>query len=129
MQYVALILPLWLTLFCPTALSNPLTEKLEMAKKKADGLKSDYLPLLQSLKFKVVDGENGKKGVEINGIPPRSAFDATGLQNGDVLMAINGQDSSTQAHGLLLLEQLRTAKNFNVKVLRQGQVKNLEIKP
>jgi general secretion pathway protein C len=60
-------------------------------------------------------------GVKLYGIGRGSLLHTLGLQNGDVLLAINGLDVATTDAALDAYAQLRSASNLSVSLERRGQ--------
>lgn len=58
---------------------------------------------------------------------PHPAIDQIGLQNGDVVTAVNGILLNTQANGLKAFQAVRSAKQVTVDVIRNGQPTTLNV--
>jgi type II secretion system protein C len=59
-------------------------------------------------------------GYRLSDIQPGSLFEQIGLQDGDVLTAVSGQQLSDPAHALRLLGSLQNQANITLNVLRNG---------
>jgi len=66
--------------------------------------------------------ENGQSvGLEIRGIRPNTLLTKLGIQNGDILEAVNGQPLGSPDAALGAYTTLRTADKFNLAIRRDGQ--------
>jgi general secretion pathway protein C len=65
-------------------------------------------------------------GFKVYAIRPNSLFARLGLQNGDTVQAINGNDMSTPDQALALYSKLRSASHLSVRVERRGSVNTLD---
>ncbi|HSN81688.1 MAG TPA: type II secretion system protein GspC [Polyangiales bacterium] len=66
--------------------------------------------------------ENGQSvGLEIRGIRPDTLLTKLGLENGDILEAVNGQPLGSPDAALGAYTTLRTADKFNLSIRRNGQ--------
>ena len=65
--------------------------------------------------------QNGKtNGFALSEIEPGSDFDEMGLEEGDVLRAVNGQPMTDPAVAMQMMSSLRNANQISVQVLRDG---------
>jgi general secretion pathway protein C len=65
--------------------------------------------------------ENGRlRGYKLQPQGDRALFDQVGLQPDDVIIAINGLELNDPAQGLKALRKLQSAKQIDLKVLRNG---------
>ncbi len=65
--------------------------------------------------------ENGKfAGFMITNIVPGSVYEKIGLQNGDVIQAVNGVVVKTPQEAMQLYEKLKDASHIAVKIKRRG---------
>lgn len=66
--------------------------------------------------------ESGKyAGFRLVGIRPNSLYKAIGLQSGDLLRRINGEEIDTPNKAIQLFEQLRNANQIAIDVVRRGK--------
>jgi general secretion pathway protein C len=66
--------------------------------------------------------QNGKtNGFALSEIEPGSVFDEMGLQEGDVLRTVNGQQISDPTQAMQMMTALRSASQISIQVLRDGQ--------
>jgi len=66
--------------------------------------------------------QNGKtNGFALSEIEPGSVFDEMGLQEGDVLRSVNGQQMSDPGQAMQMMSALRNASQISIQVLRDGQ--------
>ena len=66
--------------------------------------------------------EAGKyAGFRLVGVRPSSLYKAIGLQSGDLLRRINGEDIDTPNKAIQLFEQLRNANQIAIDVVRRGK--------
>jgi general secretion pathway protein C len=71
--------------------------------------------------------ENGKSiGFKMFAIRQGSVFSKLGLKDGDVIRRINGYDMNSPEQALTLYARLKTARQFNIDIQRDGQNKTLD---
>ena len=71
--------------------------------------------------------KDGKpNGFKLYAIRPNSIFGKIGLQNGDTVKAINGNDMTTPDAALALYSKLRAASHLSVQVERRGETVALD---
>lgn len=73
-------------------------------------------------------GISGKKGALIAEIVPGGPASKAGLQPGDVVLELNGQAVNSNSELTRLVAQVRTGDIMHLKVLRNGQPRNVDIK-
>jgi general secretion pathway protein C len=61
------------------------------------------------------------EGFKLSDIQPDSLFSELGLQNGDVITQVNGQDVDDPAKAMQLLELLRNQQTISLGLIRNGQ--------
>jgi general secretion pathway protein C len=65
--------------------------------------------------------QNGKtNGFALSEIEPGSVFDEMGLQEGDVLRSVNGQQMTDAGQAMQMMSALRSASQISIQVLRDG---------
>jgi general secretion pathway protein C len=71
--------------------------------------------------------KDGKpNGFKLYAIRPNSIFGKIGLQNGDTIKAINGNDMTTPDAALALYSKLRSASHLSVQVERRGEAQTMD---
>jgi general secretion pathway protein C len=71
--------------------------------------------------------KDGKpNGFKLYAIRPNSIFGKIGLQNGDTVKAINGNDMTTPDAALALYSKLRSASHLSVQVERRGENQTMD---
>lgn len=66
--------------------------------------------------------KNGKKaGLKLMNIQSSSVYNQIGLQNGDVIRAVNGEEIKSQAHAMELFEKFRKADVVRIDLERNGK--------
>jgi general secretion pathway protein C len=71
--------------------------------------------------------ENGRSiGFKMFAIRQGSVFSKLGLKDGDVIRRINGYDMNSPEQALTLYARLKTARQFNIDIQRDGQNKTLD---
>ena len=71
--------------------------------------------------------EGGKStGFRLFAIRQNSIFDNIGLRNGDIIQSINGTEINDPSRALSLLQDLRSARQLNVTVIRNKETVNLQ---
>lgn len=69
--------------------------------------------------------EGQRSGLEINSIRSGSLLEQAGFENGDLVVAINGEDLSDLGHGLRTFRDLSSSEQFAVDVEREGAIVTL----
>lgn len=70
--------------------------------------------------------KDGKRsGLKIVGIGPNSIYRDLGIQSGDVLRGVNGEEINTQQEAMELFEKLKSEDEVEVQVERRGQQKEI----
>ena len=73
--------------------------------------------------------KNGKPdGLKLYAIRPTSLYAKLGLENGDTVSKINGEDISSVDRVLEVYSKLRAAKSFKIEITRRGKPLTLEWK-
>ncbi|MBU1429567.1 PDZ domain-containing protein [Myxococcota bacterium] len=71
--------------------------------------------------------KNGKQqGFKVARVKRGSLYEHLGLQRGDVLLGVNGQDLTSPNKALSLLDQLGTARDVTVNIERRGKPTTIE---
>ena len=65
-------------------------------------------------------------GFRLFAIRQNSLFDNIGLRNGDIIQSINGTQINDPSRALALLQDLRSAQQLNVQVLRNKENVSLQ---
>lgn len=69
-----------------------------------------------------VSPKDGKpNGFKLYAIRPESVYSTIGLQNGDTVSAINGQEINSPEKAFELYAKLRTASGLQISIIRRGQ--------
>jgi general secretion pathway protein C len=66
------------------------------------------------------------EGFRLSEIQPDSLFGELGLQNGDIITQVNGQQINDPARAMQLLELLRNQQSISLDVIRNGQPTELD---
>jgi general secretion pathway protein C len=74
-----------------------------------------------------VSPKDGKpNGFKLYAIRPDSVYSTIGLQNGDTVSAINGQEINSPEKAFELYAKLRTASSLQISVVRRGNPMNID---
>jgi general secretion pathway protein C len=74
-----------------------------------------------------VSPKDGKpNGFKLYAIRPDSVYSTIGLQNGDTVSAINGQEINSPEKAFELYAKLRTASHLQISVVRRGNPMNID---
>jgi general secretion pathway protein C len=66
--------------------------------------------------------QNGRtNGFSLSEIEPGSVFDEMGLEEGDVLRSVNGQNVTDPTQAMQMMSALRNASQISIQVLRDGE--------
>ena len=109
----------------PKKASGPITRVspgvYEVDGKAIDAQLKDRAALTKSVRPIPYFKGGQKAGVKLTQLAPGSVWTSLGVQEGDVLTAINGTKVTTQTQALDLFKSMKTSKNFNIQVERRGQ--------
>jgi general secretion pathway protein C len=95
-------------------------------KKLVESLLANTTQLATAARF-VPSIKDGKpNGFKLYAIRPNSIFGKIGLQNGDTIKAINGNDMTTPDAALALYSKLRNASHLSVQVERRGETVTMD---
>jgi general secretion pathway protein C len=73
--------------------------------------------------------KNGKtNGIKLISVQPDSVYTKLGLQSGDVLQAINGEQIKNQQHAMELMEKFRGSDSVSIELERRGRKEKLDYK-
>lgn len=73
--------------------------------------------------------KNGKRnGLKLVGISPNSVYSQLGIQSGDVIHAVNGNDIRTSQQAMELFDKMREEGKVAIEIERRGQKHKLEYK-
>jgi general secretion pathway protein C len=74
-----------------------------------------------------VSPKDGKpNGFKLYAIRPGSVYATIGLQNGDTISAVNGQELNAPEKAFELLGKLRSASQLQISIVRRGQPMNVD---
>jgi general secretion pathway protein C len=65
-------------------------------------------------------------GFKVYAIRPNSLFGKIGMQNGDTIKSINGNEMSTPDQALSLYTKLRSASHLTLNIDRRGETVNMD---
>ncbi|MGK5089719.1 type II secretion system protein GspC [Bdellovibrionota bacterium FG-2] len=96
--------------------------QFNVARTEVDKAMADLNNILTQARA-VPNFENGvPAGYSLFQIVPGSIYDKLGLQNGDVIMGLNGQPISDPGKAFEMLSELKTANHMELQVKRSGKV-------
>jgi len=75
----------------------------------------------------VFDKEGQVTGFRIWNFDPGSVYDLAGLEDGDVITALDGKPLTSPAQAITLLKQIKHQDKFTVTMLRGGEPKTLKV--
>jgi type II secretory pathway component PulC len=64
---------------------------------------------------------NGRRGIRLQGIRLDTIFAQTGLEDGDVLLEVNGTGFTTPEDALRIYDRLRGADDIRIEIVRGGR--------
>lgn len=100
-------------------------EDMQISEAELEGALAN-LPQLLSQARAVPYFRNGQSiGMRIFAIKKGSMYEKLGLQNGDIILAVNETSLSDPAQALRIWEQLKQERSVNVKIERSGTSKDL----
>lgn len=87
-------------------------------------------PILGQARMLPSYAEDGRlEGLKVSSIRAGSALETAGLEDGDIIQAVNGTEISSPTQGLRMLRNLGKDDRFNIEVDRGGEPVNLEYTP
>lgn len=73
--------------------------------------------------------KNGQtNGIKLISVQPGSVYTKLGLQSGDVLQSINGEQIKNQQHAMELMEKFRGSDGVSIELERRGRKEKLDYK-
>ncbi len=96
-------------------------------RKLFDELLSNAKPLLRSARVIPYIKDGTPKGFQLFNIPPGTLYSLLGLQNGDVILAINDFAISTPQEALKAYTKVRKAQKVIVSIKRRGDEKTSKL--
>ena len=91
-----------------------------------DKLLANTMSLATAARFLPSVKDGRPNGFKLYAIRPNSIFDKIGLQNGDTIKAINGNEMTTPDAALGLYSKLRSASHLSAQVDRRGATVTLD---
>jgi len=86
---------------------------------------SDFPKLLSQARV-VPHFQGGKPdGFVIGDIVPGSLYGQIGLQNGDIIRKVNGQQVTNAQQAMAMYQALKSASSINLELMRAGQVQRM----
>ena len=82
--------------------------------------------LMQATAEPVMDG-GSIIGFKMSQIDDESIYQKSGLENGDVIRVINGNELTSVAGSITLLRSLKTESHFDIEILRNGVAKKITL--
>jgi len=83
-------------------------------------------PVLMTQAKAVPHLENGKpKGFAITQIAPGSLYQQAGLQNGDIVLSVNGKQITGAKQAMNMYQTLKSAAAIDLELIRAGQVRQI----
>lgn len=90
-------------------------------------LTRDPQKLFNYLRLKPIQKEGSGYGWEVSPGADRTLFDASGLQAGDIAVALNGQQLADRRQAMTAMMQLTTMSSFTLTILRNGEQHDITI--
>ena len=97
----------------------------EVSRKALQAVASDPAGLSRAARVIPQHREGRLVGVKLFGIRRSSVLGSLGLQNGDLLLRINGEELTTSDKALDLYEEVRRATHVRVDIERHGRPQTL----
>jgi general secretion pathway protein C len=102
----------------------------QLAKPPAQARKPPVQSVLTQARIVPRYGDDGQLGgLELSAIRPGSLLESAGLENGDLVLGVNGTRVSDPAQGLQAFRELSNPDTFVLEVDRGGEVLTLEYTP
>lgn len=109
----------------PTPSVRP--QRVSLSRTMIENAMQDVSKLMTEITITPNISENGQQeGLALKNIKPSSIFRRMGLRNGDVLVGVDGQTIESVDDALNLYENLKTASEVEVQILRRGQQRTIE---
>lgn len=103
------------------------TQRVSLNRSMIESAMGDVSKLMTEITITPHVAEDGQQsGLALKNIKPNSIFRRMGLRNGDVLLGVDGQNIESVDDALGLYENLKTASQVQVQILRRGQERNIE---
>jgi len=104
-------------------------DRIKITKKLYEYVTDENLPtvIMQAASEAVYDERGNIRGFGLYDMDTGSIFDLVGLEDGDVVIAIDGQPLDGVLESINLLKRTRAKKKFTVTLIREGQEKTFKI--
>lgn len=111
---------------CTTDPKTGRQSSCEIARSLVDKLTSNMATLATSAQFFPRLKNDQPDGVTVRNIRPGSFFAKIGLQNGDVLKTVNGNDFNSPDKALEVYGKLKSASSLTMAIERRGELTTLD---
>ena len=103
------------------------TQRVALNRSMIESAMEDVSKLMTEITITPHVAEDGQQsGLALKNIKPNSIFRRMGLRDGDILVGVDGQDIESVDDALGLYENLKTASQVQVQILRRGQQRTVE---
>lgn len=103
------------------------TQRVALSRSMIENAMQDVSKLMTEITITPNIAEDGSQsGLALRNIKPNSIFRRMGLRNGDVLTGVNGEQIESVDDALGLYENLKTASEVQVQIMRRGQERTID---
>lgn len=103
------------------------TQRVALNRSMIENAMQDVSKLMTEMTITPNISEDGQQsGLALRNIKPNSIFRRMGLRNGDVLVGVNGDQIESVDDALGLYENLKSASEVQVQIMRRGQERTID---
>ncbi len=108
---------------------DPKTNEIRSANVKRDDINfyvKNVGQIWQNIRFKDYREDRQLKGFQVTFVKNGSSFQQLGLQTGDIILAINGEEVTSYAQVQKYYTNIGKMKSLNLKIKRNGEEKDID---
>jgi len=109
----------------PVSAPSPASKEITLSRSQIDDAIQNVHELMTQIKIRPHFLDGKPEGLAVGGISPESIFSRMGLQNGDIITGVNGEQIMTVDDALKLYQSIKSGSRVNVDVKRAGKAETL----
>lgn len=99
---------------------------VRLSRKRIDNAMQNINSLMRQARIRPHFTDGKPDGLTLTRIKPSSIFSQLGLQNGDVIVGVDGNDIQSVDDALTFYRNLKTGENVSLQIRRKGQIQNID---
>ncbi|MBW1777092.1 MAG: PDZ domain-containing protein [Deltaproteobacteria bacterium] len=109
----------------PVSAPSPTSKEITLSRSQIDDAIQNVHELMTQIKIRPHFLDGKPEGLAVGGISSDSIFSRMGLQNGDIITGVNGEQIMTVDDALKLYQSIKSGSRVNVDVKRAGKRQTL----